>query len=116
MRSRSSVALASPGPRVELLRGLGDRPPDPAGRLVAGDGQRPALPAQPGLAQGVGEQRQRARLALDLAHEQVDEPRLDDQPGLSRRSLTAARRSSARHGAEQVQSLLHEVRERRVTR
>ena len=44
-------------PLVDLLGRLGNRPADAAGVAVAGDGERPALPPLPRLAQRVGQQR-----------------------------------------------------------
>ena len=86
-RSRSSGRWSAGTCVVELLGRLGDGAPDAAGGAVAVDGERPPLAALPGGAQGVGQQRQGARLALDLPHQQVDQPRFEQQPGLVRRPL-----------------------------
>ncbi len=99
---------------VDLLGGPGDGAADAAAGLVAGDGQGPALALHPGLAQRVGQQRERARLVLDLAHQQVDQAGLEQQPGLLRRSLDAGTELVGSHRSEQEQPLLDEPGERRV--
>ena len=66
-------------PAVQPLGRLRDRAPDAAAGPVSGHRQGVALASLPGLHQGVGQQRQRARLVLHLPHEQVDQPGLDDQ-------------------------------------
>jgi hypothetical protein len=63
--------------RPHLVRGAGDRTPDAAGCLVALHGQGAALPLRPGFPERVREQRQGARLALDLPQQQVHQSRLE---------------------------------------
>ena len=72
---------------VHLLRRLGDGPTDPPRLPVGGDRQRAILAACPRLAQGMGQQRQGAGFAFHLAHEHLDEPRLQEQPVLPGRRL-----------------------------
>ena len=85
--AQQEVVQGAPLVGVELavqgLGGLRDRSADPAGGLVPGDGEGPPFAAQPGLAQGVGEQREGAGLVLDLSYEQVGESGLDDEAGLA---------------------------------
>ena len=77
--------------RTAARRIWATQPPDAAGGLVAGDGQGATLPALPGPAQRVREQRQRARLALHLPHQQVDQAGLEEQPGRWAGPVIAAR-------------------------
>ena len=51
-----------------------------AGLAVRGEGERVVVPLLPELEQGGGQQRQRARLALDVVDQRVGELRLDPQP------------------------------------
>ena len=99
------AACAGPGSRspYSVLGGLGDGAADPAGGLVAGDGQGASFAAQPGLAQGVGEQGEGAGLVLDLADEEVDQAGLDDQPGLPGGSFDGGAQLVGGHGGEDVQ-------------
>ena len=69
-------------PGDDVLRGPGQRVAQPAGRLVAAEGQRRAAPAPPGLQQHVGQQRQRARLVRADRDQLGDERGLHPQPGL----------------------------------
>ena len=62
------------------------------------------------------EQRQRGRLALDLADQQVDQPRLEPQPGATGGALDGAAQVRLAHRAEQVQAVLEEPRDVRVRR
>ena len=101
---------------VQGLGGLGDRLPDPAGGPVAGHGQGRALAAFPGLAQHVREQRQRGRLALDLADQQVDQTGLEPETGASGRPLDRAAELRLAHRPQQVHALLEHAREARVRR
>ena len=106
------VLLARGQVAVEPLGGLGDGLPHAARRGIPLDGEGAALAAPPRLAQHVGQQGQRPGRALDLAHEQVDQSRLEPQPGLGRRSLDG--RCAARAGPmapEQVEAVLDEARE-----
>ena len=63
------AALAGREAFVEAVGGAGDGAADPAGGPVALDGEHPAVAAFPRLGQRVGQQRQRAGLALGVAHE-----------------------------------------------
>ena len=99
---------------VDLLGRLGDRASDPTGGLVALDGERAALAPLPRLVQRVRQQRQRPGLALDLAHQQVDQARLQQQPGLAGRTLDRGPQVGVAHRAQQVQSGLDETGEVRV--
>ena len=78
---QQQVAEASTVPGVELvvhrLGGPGQRALDAAGRPVAGERQRPGLAKDPGLMEGVGQQRERARVPARFLHQHLDEPRLD---------------------------------------
>ena len=81
-------------PLVDRLGRLCDRTADAASRAVAGDGEGAPFAPLPRLAQRMRQQRQRARLALHLAHEEVDEARLRaaHRPGApARRSPPAGR-------------------------
>ena len=80
LRALLGVELA-----VHGLGGLRDRAADPAGGLVAVDGEGPPFAALPRLQQRVGQQREGAGLVLDLADQQVDEPGFDHEPGLAGR-------------------------------
>jgi hypothetical protein len=99
---------------VELFGGLGDRPADAAGGLVAGDGQRAAFAAPPGLAQGVREQRQRARLALHVPHQQVDQAGFEAQPRLAGGPLDRGPQVVLPHAVEQEEAPLDDPGEPEV--
>ena len=101
---------------VQALRRLRDGVPDPAGGPVAVDGQRRALAPFPGLTQHVREQRQRGRLTLDLADQQVDQARLEPQPGATGGALDRAAQVRLAHRAEQVEAVLEDARDVRVRR
>ena len=101
---------------VQRLGRLGDGVPDPAGGPVAVDGQGRALAAFPGLAQHVREHRQRGRLALDLADQQVDQARLEPQPGATGRTLDRAAQVRLAHRTEQVEAVLEDPGDVRVRR
>ena len=105
------LALSGLEVAVQLLGGLGYRTPDAAGGLVAGDGQGASFAAEPGLAQGVGEQGQGAGLVLDLADEEVDQAGFDDQPGLSGGSFDGGAQLVGGHGGEDVQPPLDQAGE-----
>ena len=115
-RLRSWLRWASSIGVVQRLRRLGHRVPDPAGGPVAVDGQGRALAPFPGLAQHVREHRQRGRLALDLADQQVDQPRLEPQPGAAGGALDRAAQVRLAHRAEQVEAVLQDPRDVRVRR
>ena len=80
---------------------------DAAGRAVAVDGQYAGLATRPGLGQCVGQQWQRARLVLDLSHQELDESLLDPQAGLGCRPLDGPPQGDRRHGCDEVQPALH---------
>ena len=69
---------------VECFGGQCHGVPDAAGRAVPLDGQRLTLTALPDLPQHVREHGQRRRLSFDVAYQEVDESRLQSQPGTSR--------------------------------
>ena len=64
-----------------LIGGRADRTRHPAGGAVGVEGERAAVAFLPRRAQRVGQQRQRPRLALHLAHQQLDQPGLDPEAG-----------------------------------
>ncbi len=108
------LALSGLEVAVQLLGGLGDRAPDPAGGLVAGDGQGASFAAEPGLAEGVGEQGEGAGLVLDLADEEVDQAGFDDEPGLSGGAFDGFAQLVGGHGGEDVQAAFDQARELRL--
>ena len=61
---------------VEPVGGAGDGPADLPGGPVPLDGEHTAVAPPPRLGQGVRQQRQGTGLALDVAHQQVDQPAL----------------------------------------
>ena len=70
------------GQRVdEPVGGAADGRCHAAGLAVTRDGERAAVAVLPGGAQRVREQRQRARLGGDVAHDQLDQAGLELQPG-----------------------------------
>ena len=93
---------------VHLLRRLGNRSSDPSGVLIPVDGERAAFAPLPRLVQGVRQQRQCARLALDLPYQQIDETRFQQETGLTGRTLDRGAKVAFEHGAQQVQSGLDE--------
>ena len=105
------LALSGLEVAVQLLGGLGDGAADPAGGLVAGDGEGASFAAQPGLAQGVGEQGEGAGLVLDLADEEVDQAGLDDEPGLPGGSFDGFAQLVGGHGGEDVQAAFDQAGE-----
>ena len=66
-----------------------------AGLAVGGEGERVVLPLLPELEQGGGQQRQRARLALDVVDQRVGQLRLHPQPHPAGGQLDARRNSEA---------------------
>ncbi len=99
---------------VHLLGRLGDRAADPTGVVVAIDGERATLAPLPRLVQRVRQQRQRSGLALDLAHQQIDQARLQQQTDLAGRTLDRRPQVGFAHRAQQMQSRLDETGEVRV--
>ncbi len=87
--------------RVEVAVGslgrAGDGPAHAAGVVVAGVGQPPPLAPPPRLQQGVGQQRQRARLVPGVADDLIGQPRLQ---------IVAGARRGLRHGRAQF-GLVH---------
>ena len=81
--------------------GGGDGALHAAGRRVALEGEGAAVAHLPRGAQRMGQQRQRARLAGHLGHEQVDETGLDAQAGPGRRLGDGPPELGRRHRAEQ---------------
>ena len=86
----------------------------PARLPVAGHRQRPTLAPDPRLAQRVRQQRQGTGLALHLADEHLDEPRLQQQPVLPGRRLDRRSQVLVVHRAQQVETPLDESGERWV--
>ena len=101
---------------IDILGRLRHRPADAAGVPVTGDGECPAIALLPRLAQGVGEQGKGPGFSRDLADQQLDEARLQQQPGLVSRPLDGGAQVGLVHRAEQVQAALDESGERRVGR
>ena len=75
-------ALSGGQALVEPVGRSGHRAADAAGRAVALDGEHVPVAPPPCLGQRVGQQRERARLALGVADQQVDEPRFEAEAGL----------------------------------
>lgn len=63
----------------QRLGRVGDRTPYAPDRLVRGDGHRPAPPPAPGFEQGMGHQRQPARLVRDIGDDAGGQLLLHDQ-------------------------------------
>ncbi len=72
---------------VDRLGGLGDRAADATAGPIAVDRQRSPLTPLPGLAQRMRHQRQGARFAFHLTHEEIDQSWFEQQAGLTRRTL-----------------------------
>ena len=115
-RSRSSARWSGGHPFVHLLRGPRDRTPDAAGGLIAGNGERATLAPLPCLTEGVGEQRERARFAFDFPHEEIDQTRFEQKPGLVGGALDRGPQIGSGHGTQQVQAALDEAGEARLGR
>ena len=96
------------GLRVQLLGGVLHSAADAAAGAVAVHGERPSFALLPGCAQRMGQQRQRPRLPLDLAHQQVDQTRFEEQPGLARRTLDGGSQGGLVHCRQEVQAALQQ--------
>ena len=57
-----------------------------------------------------------ARLALDVLHQQLDQPRFEQQPGLVGRPLDSRQQVGLAHGAQQVHAGLDQAGENLVRR
>ncbi len=99
---------------VERLGRLGDGASDAAGGAVAVHGERASFAALPGGAQGVGQQREGARFVLDVLHQQLDQARFEQEPGLVRRSLDGGPQIGLAHGTHQVHARLDQAGEAEV--
>nr|WP_230208941.1 hypothetical protein [Tetrasphaera sp. HKS02] len=97
-------------PIGRLRHGLADA----TGGAVPSDGQGRSLTAQPGLAQHVGQQRQRPRLAADLPHEQVGKPGFEAQAGLVGGTFDRGTQVWLTHSPQQVQAMFDQTRQPRV--
>ena len=95
---------------------LGDGVADPAGGLVAVNGQGRSLATRPGLAQHVREQGKRGRLALHVTDQQVDQARLQPEAGPSGRAFDGAAQVGLVHRAQEVQALFEDPRDVGVRR
>jgi hypothetical protein len=113
-RVPQQVALIGCGTRVHLLRRLGHRTTDSAGRLISRHRQRATFATKPGFAQCVRQEWKCAGLALHLAYEEVYESRLYYEAGLAGRSLDRGAQIVVRHGSEQVEPALDEPGEFRM--
>ena len=113
-RSRNRCRCVGVHAAVELLGGLRHRAVDPAGGVVAVDGQGVALAAPPRLQQGVRQQRQGARVVAHLPDEEVHQARLEDQPGLCGRAGDGCAQRLLVQGADEVQAALDQPAEARV--
>ena len=109
------VLLIGSDAGVDRLGRPGDSPTNATGLGVPRHRQRRALPALPGLEQGVGQERQRTRRPLHLADEQVHQARLDEQSGLPGRRLDRLAQGHLAHATQQVQTTFHEPGEARGT-
>src|SRR5262249_42153882 len=95
----------------DLLRGVGDRAAYAAGIAVARDGQHATNSARPRLVERMREQRERARLALDVGEHSLDQAGLEAEPGGARGTLDRPVKLVASHRPEQVLVLGHRTRE-----
>jgi hypothetical protein len=107
-------------PRVEpaerLLREPRDRPEDAARGLVGREPQPPPVPALPELEQRRGQQRERAGLVLDVAHQRLDEVGLDVQADPLRRADDHLAQLHVPHRADQHMVRGEQAREVRICR
>ena len=87
---------------------------DAARLAVGGRGERVVLPLLPELEQGGGQQRQRARLALDVVDERVGQLRLHAQAHPGCRQLDGAPQLRGLHRPDQHVVCAQELGERRV--
>jgi hypothetical protein len=92
---------------VQPLRRGRYRAPHSARVAVPRDGQHPALAPRPCLRQGVGQQGQGTRLVHHVPNQQVDQPRLQAQPGLRRWSLDRLSQLRLGHRPQEVEAVLH---------
>ena len=101
---------------AQSLRRSGDRTLHAARVAVAGDRQYATLATRPGLGECVREQRQRPRFVDDVAHEQIDEPRLEAEARLARRPFDGLAQLRLGHGPQEVQTIRHEAAQRGMRR
>ncbi len=87
---------------VGALGRPGDGPADAAGGVVTGVGQLPALAPPPRLQQGVGQQRQRARVLPGVGDDDLGQPRFQFVAGCQRRLLDGLAQFGRVHGADQL--------------
>ena len=99
-------------PDVRVLGQPRDGALNAAAARVGGEAQPPSVALAPELEQRRGQQRQGARLALDVGQQRLDELGLDAQADALRRALDRAAQLVARHradehvvGAEQARQL-----------
>ena len=85
-----------------------------AGLAVGSQCERVVLPLLPELEQGGGQQRQRARLALDVVDERVGQLRLHPQPHPAGGQLDGAPQLRGLHGPDQHLVSAQQLREPRV--
>jgi hypothetical protein len=93
---------------VQPVGGTGDGTTDLPGRPVPLDRQHAAIAPLPGLRQGVGQQRQRPRLAFTVAHQEIDQPRFEAQPGSFRRAFDGVAERLPAERLDQVQTTFGE--------
>ena len=93
---------------VETVGGLRDRARDAAGRLVAGDRERGALAAEPGLDERVRQVGECAGLARGIPEDDLGEAGLEPQAGTARRLLDGLAQRRRRHRADEVDALRDE--------
>ena len=84
---------------------------DTAGGPVAVNGQGVALAVAPRLLQGVGQQRKCTGVVADLPDEQVDQARLEDQPGLLHGTGDCFAQGLLVESADQVQAAFDQAAE-----
>ncbi len=101
---------------VELFGRLGDGSMDPAGGVVAVDGEGVAFASLPRLEQGVGQERQGTGVAADLPDQELHQARLDDQSGLVSGALDGIAQAVLVQGTHEMQALLDQSAEAGVLR